>query len=345
MKKRESNFELLRILSMLLIIIHHFSVHTNWNFTPGLYFSKVFIEFLSIGGKIGVNCFILITGYFMVTKTAKFKAVLKIWKTTLFYSISLFFIFYFFSTNNFSLTAIRISFMPVLSSSYWFVTAYICIYLFSPYMNILLNNISKPDYQKFIILQFIIFSIVATFTRTGMFINELLWGEFIYSLGAYAKLHLQFKQTTQRLSLYFFISIILTLLSIVVLDYLSSYFHLISGKEHFVFSNSQGFFPLISSALLFLIFKQINIGSIYWINTIAPTMFSVYLIHDNFFIRPLLWRYVKTFVNDNPTSILIVGLIASLVILILFSLIDLLRIKISNYTIKFFGTKKNKINV
>ena len=51
MKKRQSNFEILRIISMVLILIHHFSVHTRWESSSGLTNKKIFIEAIGFGGE------------------------------------------------------------------------------------------------------------------------------------------------------------------------------------------------------------------------------------------------------------------------------------------------------
>ncbi len=67
---RSSNIELLRIASMFMIILFHFSVHGAWP-ESGPLASDVAVEMLSFGGKLGVNCFVLITGYFMVRSQLK----------------------------------------------------------------------------------------------------------------------------------------------------------------------------------------------------------------------------------------------------------------------------------
>ena len=66
---RASNIELLRIISMILIIMHHFSVHGCFPFTPDLTFNKVFLQVFGLGGKAAVVAFVMITGYFMVSST------------------------------------------------------------------------------------------------------------------------------------------------------------------------------------------------------------------------------------------------------------------------------------
>lgn len=84
---RKSNLELLRIFAMLLIVAHHFAVHTNFQFPSSFTtINRAWIQFIVIGGKIGVNIFVLISGYFMVnTVTMKWNKVFKIWSLLVFF--------------------------------------------------------------------------------------------------------------------------------------------------------------------------------------------------------------------------------------------------------------------
>lgn len=77
-KIRESNFELLRILSMFLIVLHHFSVYSENLFEPGSTGYLLHYMF-SVGGKLGVNCFFLISGYFLCEKERNINKLFKLW--------------------------------------------------------------------------------------------------------------------------------------------------------------------------------------------------------------------------------------------------------------------------
>ena len=57
-KIRESNFELLRIISMLLIVGHHYAIYSGFAFTENISVNKLIVQFFAIGGKVGVNIFI-----------------------------------------------------------------------------------------------------------------------------------------------------------------------------------------------------------------------------------------------------------------------------------------------
>ena len=100
-KERNSNFELLRIFAMLMIVMHHYICHGGFVFDKALTFNKAVSECAYWGGKVGINLFVLITGYFMVKGTWKLSKVLVLYGEILFYSwlISIFFCFNWLGAN------------------------------------------------------------------------------------------------------------------------------------------------------------------------------------------------------------------------------------------------------
>ena len=67
---RNSNIELFRIITMLLIVAHHYVVNSGlMPIVISDFPSKAstFLIFFGWAGKMGINCFVLITGYFMCT--------------------------------------------------------------------------------------------------------------------------------------------------------------------------------------------------------------------------------------------------------------------------------------
>ena len=89
---RQSNIELLRIVSMIMIVAHHFSVHGNFKFPiDTLTVNRLWTQFIQMGGKIGVDIFVLISGYFLVSSvTIKKEKVIKLWLQIFTYSVVLF---------------------------------------------------------------------------------------------------------------------------------------------------------------------------------------------------------------------------------------------------------------
>lgn len=92
--QRNSNLEILRIISMIFIITHHWARHgfedialltSNVN-TYLIYSGTVF-------GEIGVDIFILISAYFMINSKFTFKKLLTLCGEVWFYSIGILLLF------------------------------------------------------------------------------------------------------------------------------------------------------------------------------------------------------------------------------------------------------------
>ena len=64
-KNRDCNFELLRIVSMIIIIMHHYVVQSDFVNIP-VSFNKMIAILFSFWGKVGVNIFIMISGYYLL---------------------------------------------------------------------------------------------------------------------------------------------------------------------------------------------------------------------------------------------------------------------------------------
>ncbi len=94
---RDSRFEVLRIIAMLLIVLFHFSLQAQpYRLDEGshniiyIFLVRLFMPF----GKIGVDIFVIITGYFLGGKVLSIKKSLEriwtVWSQSIFYSILLF---------------------------------------------------------------------------------------------------------------------------------------------------------------------------------------------------------------------------------------------------------------
>lgn len=68
-KERNSSIELLRIICMLLIIAHHYSIHTNFSQSSAdmIIANRVFLQIFGSFGKVSCSIFALISGYYLVT--------------------------------------------------------------------------------------------------------------------------------------------------------------------------------------------------------------------------------------------------------------------------------------
>lgn len=330
---RKSNIELLRIVSMFLIILHHFSIYIDRSLKVGVYPLKLSIQVMSIGGKVGANCFFIIMAYFLIEKTPRFKKIIPLWYKTIMYSVVIFLILLVFDRVTLNYLVILKSVAPVVFNTYWFITLYIILYIFSPFLNYLFKGLSKKEYQQFLIISFVMLSVITMvvgfFKINIMTNNYILWGVFLYATGAYLKLYPIKSTLTLKRSIFLVGTItLIDIMTIILLDILSKNFSFFIGKELLLANRSQSTFSYLIAVSLFLVFYKLNIKSSTVINSCAATMITVYLIHDNFLVRPVLWGFVSKFESTSAFGMLGLGLISSLIILLVCVLIDIIMSKL-----------------
>ena len=98
MKERDSNFELLRIFAMFLIVLFHVcgnGVFSYWhnNSSQLDHINNFFCFLMAACGEVGVTLFILISGYFSCRQEFKLSKLFNIYFKTLVISISIFILF------------------------------------------------------------------------------------------------------------------------------------------------------------------------------------------------------------------------------------------------------------
>ena len=176
---RQSNIELLRIVAMLMIIAHHFSVHGNFDLRNMLVGNNIWLQFLATGGKIGVNIFVMISGYFLISsKNIETKKVLKLLAQILFYSVIIFILFISLKIVSFN----RIDFINYILGFpvWWFAKSYLALYLIHPYINKCVDVLNKKEYQKLVLFFTILWSFIPTILNKSFDDGNLIWFVYIY---------------------------------------------------------------------------------------------------------------------------------------------------------------------
>lgn len=123
---RNSSIELLRIISMVMIMFHHFAYHGNfeWNYNE-ITIPHLWYNFILMGGKVGVNIFVLISGFFLIENTERLfqpKKLLKFWGQVVFYSITTYFLSIVLQINNFDIKQIIKICFPITYPGWWFAS-------------------------------------------------------------------------------------------------------------------------------------------------------------------------------------------------------------------------------
>lgn len=192
--KRDTNIELLRIISMFLIVILHSfrdsGVITKLDSGTVNYYWSYFIYGIT---QIAVNCFVLISGYYMINTKFKLKKLASLWLEVALCSVSVYIFLVLFKETTFSIVSLVTCLFPVLSGRYWFVTTYFGLYLLTPFLNKTIKELGKNVHKNLIFLLFFLFSvwILVPFSE-GMNSGGgwgLAWFIVLYFQGTYLRLY------------------------------------------------------------------------------------------------------------------------------------------------------------
>lgn len=326
--ERKSNFELLRIIAMMLIILHHYSLHGGLLTITSYSINKYIGTISFVSGKIGVNLFVLISGYFLINSKFKIKKLFKLILQVFCYTIPLF-LLYVFVKNDVTKQIIKYTVLPITYGTYWFITTYIGLYVLSPFINKFIKSISQKNLTVLFLILLVLFSVIPTITSTTKFMGNLQWFIFMYMIGAYIQLYGFNKIKKAKLKWYVVGLYILLVLMACGITYISqndqnqfSRIYQIIEMNYIV--------PFLISIFMFLLFENLNIPNNKFINLLGKTSFGVYLFHDSYF-REVFWKKifkVESFYNAEP-YLLILHIIGSVIVIYLVgTIIELIRVKV-----------------
>lgn len=183
---RDSNIELLRIVSMMLIILFHFSVHGPWP-ADGVLAANVAVGVLAFGGKLGVNCFVLITGYFMTRSSVRMASVARVVLETWFYSWGLLILFAVAQPELVTQARLEKAVLPLVSGEYWFITNFVALMVVSPFLNLLFDRLSRRGKSRLAAIGFVTISVLPTLTTFNPLGSDLLWFFYLYLMGGWIR--------------------------------------------------------------------------------------------------------------------------------------------------------------
>lgn len=137
MVKKQSNFQLLKIVAMLMIVAHHLVSKNAFNVDTeivGLTANKLLLQILGNNAFIGNNLFFLISAWFLSSKEEdsinikySFSSCVRLERIVLFYSISLLCLSLIFNRGG----KLNISAEVYISNFIWFVVVSNNIHSFS----------------------------------------------------------------------------------------------------------------------------------------------------------------------------------------------------------------------
>lgn len=183
-------------------------------------------------------------------------------------------------------------------------------------------------YQKLLCLSIVICSVLPNMKLLNVTMNYVVWFVVIYLCGAYLRIYLDDKVSKKIWGIGMIISLLMSWLSVIG----GSIVSLKYGKDltYFFVADSNKVLAVFTVVTSFMYFKSLNIKYNKYINIVAASTFGVFQIHANSnAMRVWLWQDVcKNIDTYNTNNIYIHSIIVVLIIYIVCTLIDIIRIRV-----------------
>jgi len=309
---RMANLELLRCIAMMMVVVLHFlgkgGLLTDLT-SESIGTTGTVAWLLESFAIVAVNVYMLISGYFLCTSSFKLSRLLQLLMQIWFYSVLFGLIG--------ALTGVmaEVSFdthylltlvFPVAMEHYWFMTAYVFLYLLIPFVGPAVQKMSKEQMRCAIGLLLIAFcimkSILPVRLETDKMGYDCLWYLCVFLTAAYMRrFGIPFLEKKGRGILLYVVGCLLTFAGTFALRQV--YLHTGSlGRMLKVCLEYNHILPFLAALGLFMAFRQLKVGGkiSHVINAIAPYTLGVYLLHENIGLR---YSWQKWFGVEQVNSV------------------------------------------
>lgn len=194
-KERNSNLELYRIIVMLAIVAHHYVMNSGLlkilEQDP-ISARSMYYYLFGAWGKTGINCFVLITGYFMCMSHITKEKFLKLLLEVMFYKIVISGIFIMSGYEQISYNTLIFMLLPVTSINDGFTDCFILFFLCIPFLNIMVRSMTKIQHKYLLILLLGIYTCLGTLLPGRLTTNYVTWFCVLYFISSYIRLYQPF---------------------------------------------------------------------------------------------------------------------------------------------------------
>ena len=335
---------------MLMIVAHHYVVNSGLFGNNGPLITEptspnsLYLAFLGAWGKVGINCFLMITGFFMSTSHITIRKFLKLMLQIYLYKLMIFVIFLVVGYESISLLRILYLIMPVSSFAVGdFVSCFIAFWLTIPFLNRLIHHLSEREHVILILLSLVLFTLLGTLPTFSVPLNYITWFGIIYFIASYFRLYphplFESRKLWGRMTL---LIMFLSLVSVISIQYFYGY----KGfrYSYYLLHDSNKLFAVALAVCSFLWFKNMNIRYSKVINAFGAGTFGVLLIHANSnAMRTWLWKDTVDVVGHYSMpigSLIVYSIGVVLTVFVICNLIDQLRINtIEKWFFKWYDNK------
>lgn len=336
-RPKMANIELLRCIAMMMVVVlHYLGKSSLLADLTGENMGSVGVAawVLESFCIVAVNVYMLISGYFLCESSFKLSRLLKLLLQVFTYSVVIgvlvaalglvpaeeLTIYYY----------VQILF-PVSMGHYWFLTAYVFLYLLLPFLTMAVKRMTKGQMQLALGLLLFAFCVLKSILPVRLDMDEkgydCLWYICVFMVAAYIrKFGVPFLQKKGRGIILYLLNVVLIFAGVFVLRFV----YLRTGSLGLLLSVCMEYnhvLVLLASVGLFAAFLRVRVNDKISgvICEIAPYTLGVYLLHENLGVRYAWQKWLGAEQVSNVGMLLLFTLLAVLVVFAVGIFVEYLR--------------------
>ena len=367
-KERQLNYELLRIMAMIMIVCLHYLSKGGLLGDPARAdmtatgYTAWLVEALCL---VAVNVYVLISGYFGVNTAGSqmdndqrsflevLKRPLRVWRQVFFYSMGIGLIALVIGAQQFDLYQFFSYCFPIVTEHYWFATSYVVLCLLMPFLNAGVMHLKQRETGYLIAGLLVIFSVSKTVIPMQLpwdkYGYDLIWFIILYLTGAYLRRYeiKWLKSRFRAIALYLGSAVVIFVSFIVI-----RVFYLKTGRLEDLINYGYTYnylFCYTGAIGLFLAFAQNQEGSLSErfrkpIELFSKATFGVYLIHEHMNIRNEWpkWFHCEAQLGNTVLGFLTHMILTVLAVYLFCTGIEFMRIAVADSVKRLYTGLKSK---
>lgn len=276
--RRNTSIELLRLISMLMIVLFHLNRIGFYEAFANLgSWSKAMFEMVTSWGILGVNCFVIITSFFLKDKTTpKAAKALDVIIQTYVYIIAFELIRLIVirpGLTEWSGELLRdILLGPLMIRNYWFCWAYVALILLIPYLN-------QIRMDSLLFKAAVTLFLVGNFVSVYSFLADVLCFVLVYLISKWLFSHPGNIVERNKYALLLFVVAAVLVLNLCEV-YIGKDSDLTCFLSQFVSKGRYSVLMYLGAISLFYVFLDFRMPESQLINWMARYSLGIYLIHE-----------------------------------------------------------------
>ncbi len=290
--KRNYGIDLLRVTAMGFVAALHI-IGIGGIITGSELLSVEFLtaQLLRIAMLCAVNCYALISGFVGWERKPKLSGLAMLWLKAVIFCLAV--TAFFARTNDFGYKTWLNALLPVTTGQYWYLTAYVGLFVLMPILNFAIANMPKKELTWTLSGILVLFCILPISPLTDAFYlhdgYSVLWLAVVYLLGGYlGKYELLDRLSPGKWLLIFVLSVFFAWLPrMLALAWKPHLWYDAYGNILIEYTSPS---IVLAAVALLAVFSRLELprGIERSIARVSPCAFGVYLLHAH----PLVFRHV-----------------------------------------------------